>query len=746
MRNIIFRILQIWDRNSSMKYCLSNAAAQVVTELVNTMQNVRRGSLLIPTLGQIGSTPSNNELLEVILRDLKEGGNLVVPCEQTDEKSFSPRAVMKQQTFLDWDDIDHDKSFNASIVRFINPQVNFEVVGTTTGKNYVLMAAKSLDLKFIREIDSEKQFIEIYQTQQDRIIMFRNSWAVTETQFLIQKVDATATTKTEKVLPWVPLECLLDSKLEDEQFVRVIDKADVIFRSDKENPLYINRKQRVRESKEEVYPNAYYLKIPTVKLSAGSKEYLILSDWFTNLLYYRDARSGESSEKAKKMLLTLEQSGELNSFKLLVLSLQDQIKQIDYLVQYDPTQKTKDALDQLVQARTHLKEDLYILIEGLKNLMQVSTKRRSVKADWKLTIKVEDFTWLLLQVTKVPFCRWGMSGIKVLFYLNQFVSVNNEDLSSKNTLIINTAEVENLTGAKMKSVLSTYYPDSILDSDKFMRVFWHENAPVAGIKVVDHFEVNLHPLMIQMTYDFGKEMAHYMFPNRFQRKASKKTPISPSSPEADDDTLKSPESGQLNMFDDNNQILEMQLRAERNRSFIYIKVPGIQHCISYKGPKETNFEDLQNFVVQLPTLEYRNRTWSWYDFLNALKKDALRAALANTGSLLKEKLFVRKPVTMEAGPKSPEHTSENSESEKKPKTTTASLLKASLQRKFSGRRKETSFDNGSRTSIASIHVSNESIAASSSSGNDDADSEILRKGQMLLGKQFSLYYGPGLGV
>ena len=394
-----------------MKYCLSNAAAQVVTELVHTMQNVRRGSLLIPTLGQIGSTPSSNELLELILRDLKEGGNIVVPCETGDEKSFSPRGPIKQQTFLDWDDIDNDRCYNASIVRFINPQVNFEVVGTVTGKNYVLMAAKSLDLKFIREIDSERQYFEMYQTQQDRIIMFRNSWAVIETQFLIQKVENQMI--ESKKLPWVPLECLLDSKLEDEQFVRVIDKADVIFRSDRENPLYINRKQRSRESKEEVFPNAYYLKIPTVKLSAGSKEYLILSDWFTNLLYYRDERSGESSEKAKKILLTLEQSGDLNSFKLLVLSYQDQIKQIDYLLQYDPTQKTKETIDQLLHTRTQLKDDLYILIEGLKNLMQVSTRKRSIKADWKLTIKIETFTWLLLQISKTPFCRWGMSGLKV---------------------------------------------------------------------------------------------------------------------------------------------------------------------------------------------------------------------------------------------------------------------------------------------------------------------------------------------
>lgn len=46
----------------------------------------------------------------------------------------------------------------------------------------------------------------------------------------------------------------------------------------------------------------------------------------------------------------------------------------------------------------------------------------------------------------------------------------------------------------------------------------------------------------------------------------------------------------------------------------------------------------------MPALEYRNKTWSWLDFLNQLKKDAIRAIIANTASLLKEKIFVRSKV------------------------------------------------------------------------------------------------------
>ncbi len=48
------------------------------------------------------------------------------------------------------------------------------------------------------------------------------------------------------------------------------------------------------------------------------------------------------------------------------------------------------------------------------------------------------------------------------------------------------------------------------------------------------------------------------------------------------------------------------------------------------------------FPFHMPTLEYRNKTWSWYDFIEALKKDAIRVIFANTGALVREKIFQQK--------------------------------------------------------------------------------------------------------
>ena len=43
-----------------------------------------------------------------------------------------------------------------------------------------------------------------------------------------------------------------------------------------------------------------------------------------------------------------------------------------------------------------------------------------------------------------------------------------------------------------------------------------------------------------------------------------------------------------------------------------------------QGSKEKNIEDLYDLSLLLPTLEYHNETWTWLDFLLAVKKDSKR--------------------------------------------------------------------------------------------------------------------------
>lgn len=72
----------------------------------------------------------------------------------------------------------------------------------------------------------------------------------------------------------------------------------------------------------------------------------------------------------------------------------------------------------------------------------------------------------------------------------------------------------------------------------------------------------------------------------------------------------------------------MQERAEKNKLFIYIKIPEVPVRVSYKGNKEKNIEDIRDFSLVIPTLEYHNVTWTWLDLLLAMKSDSRKVILS----------------------------------------------------------------------------------------------------------------------
>eukprot|EP00794_Sanderia_malayensis_P014359 gene14357-15855_t len=93
-----------------------------------------------------------------------------------------------------------------------------------------------------------------------------------------------------------------------------------------------------------------------------------------------------------------------------------------------------------------------------------------------------------------------------------------------------------------------------------------------------------------------------------------------------------------NRFSTDENVAKMKERAARNQTFIYIKIPEIPICFSYKGEKDRNIEDAHDFNLCLPTLEYHNRTWTWQDLSMALKKDYTQVLVPQ---IIKEKLHLK---------------------------------------------------------------------------------------------------------
>ncbi|OIW33364.1 hypothetical protein CONLIGDRAFT_677157 [Coniochaeta ligniaria NRRL 30616] len=86
-------------------------------------------------------------------------------------------------------------------------------------------------------------------------------------------------------------------------------------------------------------------------------------------------------------------------------------------------------------------------------------------------------------------------------------------------------------------------------------------------------------------------------------------------------------------------------RASNYMTFAYIKMPSVVLCLSYKGKGDRNIEDVHDFVFRLPTIEWRNKTWSNLDLALALKSRVIKALISHTGAIIGNKFSRHRPTT-----------------------------------------------------------------------------------------------------
>jgi hypothetical protein len=90
-------------------------------------------------------------------------------------------------------------------------------------------------------------------------------------------------------------------------------------------------------------------------------------------------------------------------------------------------------------------------------------------------------------------------------------------------------------------------------------------------------------------------------------------------------------------------LTQMMTRASNYMTLAYVKIPSMVLCLSYKGKGQRNFEDVYDLVFRMPTLEYRNKTWSNLDLALQLKKDVIRALISHAGAIVGNKFSHHRP-------------------------------------------------------------------------------------------------------
>ncbi|XP_047247504.1 protein KIAA0100-like isoform X4 [Girardinichthys multiradiatus] len=468
-----------------------------------------------------------------------------------------------------------------------------------------------------------------------------------------------------------------------------------------------------------------------LEISTNPVQYAMILDIVNNLLLHVEPRRKEHSEKKQRVRFQLDISSNPEEQRSSILHLQEavrqhlaQIRRLEKQIYSNTKAQNDDAnneelIDINMQLQNQLnqeKNDMQMKSEELNILIRCFKDFQLQRAN-KLELRKPPEDVGVVRRTEFYFAqaRWclteedGQLGIAEL-ELQRFMysKLNKSDDTAEHLLELGWFTMNNLLpNAAYKVVLR---PQSNCQSGRqfALRIFSKVRPPVGGISVKEHFEVNVVPLTIQLMYQFFKRMMGFFFPGRNveeedvtdeEDKFRMVTTAIPVKPRPSSEDTMGPMGPSKSITQGLNRtagvrrsfrkppehpvddIDKMKERAAMNNSFIYIKIPQVPLCVSYKGEKSS--VDWKDLNLVLPCLEYHNNTWTWLDFAMAVKRDSRKALVAQ---MIKEKLRLKPASVADLRGKVSEGKSDNNQQQQEEDEKARLLIGLSTTDKSSGKK------------------------------------------------------------
>ncbi|CAK7210607.1 Protein SABRE [Sporothrix curviconia] len=705
---------------------------------------------------------------------------------------------------------------NSYHVHLIAPQIQLQ--SDKNKKHVVLVTAKGMELKVVEVMDKARLSDNVSGLVQRRFLVGMDStqFFVTHRKWFSTRIlsaysgTSYGSPSGSSWPPWVPMEAMFDFQTDPFGFKRVVQKTSATLRYDKYNTLRLKYNEGVNNTGNgtegvgaaspeniESRMDNLWVEFPQARALCNSSQYYAIYVIVLDLLMYNEPLEKTRSERLEKIMLASDFS-DLRGAPEMVIRLQERVRQLeDIKTHFQIHSKTLDQRGW--EERLLLERDLAACEDELFFIMKAITTSQSrndasqSNALLKWSISAREIVWHLMRDTNEPLVELQLKDV-------EYDRTDNADGSHINLIQVGKILGLNLLPDAIYPEMIAPYLDErgpLLDiggTEPMVRVYWYMLEAIAGITVMDHFEVTLFPMKIQLEHEVGKKIFEYIFPGTDGDKANasnngnnNNNDASSFAKQSDDDTedeeytysmmqnsggrnrlgsavserdrdaafdtqpsslelrlrptltsnqnqrsstdkqkapsvhsatdphsfrffrqptggssksnslLKKPSyeslqnsSGPLRIgvgrsstgfssmagssgagggssadtskkssrfmlrsskTDDkqnanpSDDLTKMITRASSYMTFAYIRLPSVVLCLSYKGKGERNIEDVHDFVFRLPTIEYRNKTWSNLDLALALKSRVIKALISHTGAIIGNKLSKHRPNT-----------------------------------------------------------------------------------------------------
>ncbi|KAK7751328.1 Protein SABRE [Diatrype stigma] len=784
LRNIILRYSHQVSQRRGFVYYLSRPAVKFIIDIVEEQAKAKSNSKSpkTPPGAESASKPKPSKRFSEMHPDfdklmqqmLQEGRKFVGP----DESFEGPN--MEDLTSSITDEFTPQSSFH---VRLIAPQIQLQ--SDKNKKHVVLITAKGMELKVVEVMDKARLSDEVSGLVQRRFLLRMDSaqFFVTHQKWFSGQLlsmysgNTYGTPAGTSWPPWVPMEVMFDFESDPFGFKRVVQKTSAMLRHDRFNTLRLKYNDEVDSEEHnamsgddsESRMDNLWVEFPQARALCNSSQYYAIYIIVLDLLMYSEPLEKTRNERLEKIMLASDFS-DLRGAPEMVIRLQERIRQLeDIKAHFQVHSKYLDKKGW--ENRLLLERDLAACEDELFFMMKaITTSQRKLEsaeqssAFLKWTIQAKEIVWHLLRDNNEPLVELQLRD-------TQYHRTDNSDGSHRNLFQVGTVIGLNLLPDAIYPQMVAPYSEGGeksgpegFEPKKMVRVYWQMLEAIAGIPVMDHFEVNLIPLKIQLERELGMKLFEYIFPptdgdknNTDDQPADPPFIIKQSWPgDAEDDTQDdtksvsssnrlnsaasdkestfatragslelrlrptltsdlpvietnpqnakavSVHSGEGNVFrlfssktagkkpsyeslrstntaaprpglgravttasttsdpkkparfallgkqantneKPSDDLTKMLTRASNYMTFVKIKMPSVVLCLSYKGKGDRNLEDVHDFVFRLPTIEFRNKTWSNLDLALALKSHVIKALISHTGAIISNKFSKHKP-------------------------------------------------------------------------------------------------------
>jgi len=791
LRNIILRYSHQVSQRRGFVYYMSRRAVKFIIDIVEEQAKSKtkekqykqpeQPKSFTSTIGSPSDEKDEDTVVEdrinQLLSDVKrfvDVGDLAESEAQSLQRETT--AEIEEQVAEDF------VALNSYHIRLIAPQIQLQSEKNT--QSVVLVAAKGMEFKVISIMDRGNLSDDVSGLVQRRFALDMDGaqFFVTTQKTLYKFLHLYSGNKYGNARgsswpPWVSLEVMFDFHLNPFGFQRIIQKTSASLRYEKYNTL------RLKHEKVESGENAsaqgldqqesrldqLWIDFPRVRASCDSTQYYAMYVIVMDLLLYSEPLEKTRSERLDRIMLASDFS-DLRGAPEIATSLQERIRQLEEIknhFQINAKYLDRDGWQDRIKLEEDLSNcetELFFIMKAIITSQQKNDDRKSSKATgihrWYLS--ASEIVWHLMRDKNEPLLEFQLGNAA-------YERIDNRDGSNHNAVEIHHIRGLNLLPyALYPDIIGRYQdPDqgnkSTEQDHTMLRVHWYMLEAIAGIPVLEEFQVKMFPLKVQLERDLGKKLFEYIFPgvgsnleggvlspmnvknmkpveaeedSEAEEAASALSPnLSNGSASQEDlhgidigalarrlkptltlqrhDRLPQSNSGPnlrgkglgLSMFKhpnpsvssratgdqpasrkssyDNLQIAKrnadrvngqhraahksklgihrpsskdrrgkakkgdkdkpsddlsmMMSRASNYMTLAHVKLDSFVICLSYKGKGDHNIEDLHDFVFRMPTLEYRNKTWSNLDLALRLKKDFIKALISHTGAILGNK-------------------------------------------------------------------------------------------------------------